>query len=246
MNVKWGGLGPVRIATLIFAAAMLVGLYFLLKNKSRKTQTWVLGCLSFLGIAAIIYNLSDGYILQNLPLQLCSYNALILPVVVFSRNKTMGNLLLVWSLGALAAIALPFELVETELLSWTFFFYFFPHVMEFGIPILLFKLGHIKKDPKCIFSTVTISMAAYTVSHLANKLINGLELLDRDGDLIHVNYMFSIEPTNPLVELFYKVIPYEYWHMYMVIPILVVYLLVVYAPQLLAAAKAKKAAAQAE
>lgn len=233
MNVKWGGFGPVRIATLIFAAAALVGLYFLLKNKSRKTQTWVLGILSFWGYGAIIYNLCGGYPLQQLPLQLCSYNALILPIVVFSKNKTMGNLLLVWSLGALAAIALPFELVNTELLSWTFFFYFFPHVVEFGIPILLFKLGHIQKDPKCIFPTVAISMGAYTFSHLINKLINGLELLDRDGDLIHVNYMFSIEPTNPLVELFYKVIPYEYWHMYMVIPILVVYLLAVYAPQLI-------------
>jgi uncharacterized membrane protein YwaF len=199
-----------------------------------------------LGIAAIIYNLSDGLILQNLPLQLCSFNAMALPIVVFSRNKTMGNLLLVWSLGALAAIVLPFELVEVELASWTFFFYFFPHVVEFGIPILLFKLGHVKKDPKCIFSTVAISMAAYTVAHFANKLINGMELVNKNGDVIWVNYMFSIEPTNPLVQLFYKVIPYEYWHMYMVIPILVVYLLVVYAPQLLAAAKAKKAAAQAK
>ena len=232
--MKWGGFGPVRIATLVFAAAALVGLYFLLKNKSRKTQTWVLGVLSFLGVAAIMYNLLMwGDPIRYLPLHLCSFNALALPVVVFSRNKTMGNLLLVWSLGALAAIALPFELVEVELMSWTFFFYFFPHVVEFGIPILLFKLGHVKKDPKCIFSTVAISMAAYTFSHLMNKLINGLQLLDRDGDVIFVNYMFSIEPTNPLVQLFYKVIPYEYWHMYMVIPILVVYLLAVYAPQLL-------------
>lgn len=244
--MKWGGFGPVRIATLVFAAAALVGLYFLLKNKSRRTQTWVLGILSMLGIAAIIYNLSDGYILQNLPLQLCSFNAMALPIVVFSRNKTMGNLLLVWSLGALAAIALPFELVETELLSWTFFFYFFPHVVEFGIPILLFKLGHIKKDPKCIPSTIAISMAAYTVAHFANKIINGMELLDRDGDVVWVNYMFSIEPTNPLVELFYKVIPYEYWHMYMVIPILVLYLLAVYTPQLRASCKARKALAAAK
>lgn len=238
----WGGFGPVRIATLIFAAAALVGLYFLLKNKSRRTQTWVLGSLSFLGVAAILYNLLmwDAP-LSYLPLHLCSFNALALPIVVFSRNKTMGNLLLVWSLGALAAVALPFEMTEAKLLSWPFFFFFFPHVVEFGIPILLFKLGHIKKDPKCIVSTVAITMAAYTFSHLMNKLINGLQLLDRDGDLITVNYMFSIEPTNPLVELFYKVIPYEYWHMYMVIPILVVYLLAVYSPQLCSAYRSRKA-----
>lgn len=237
----WGGFGPVRIATLIFAAAALIGLYFLLKKRNQKTQIIVLGVLSFWGIGAIVYNLSGGYVLQNLPLQLCSYNAMMLPIVVFTRNKTLGNLLLVWSLGALAAIALPFELVETKLLSWDFFFYFFPHVVEFGIPILLFKLGLVQKDPKCIISTVGISMAAYTFSHLMNKLINSMELLNIDGNVISVNYMFSIEPANPLVELFYKVIPCEYWHMYMVIPILVVYLLVVYAPQLRRAYRSRKA-----
>ena len=241
--MKWGGLGPVRIATWIFAAVAMVALYFVLKNKSRKTQTWVLGVLSLLGISAIVYNLlmwDDP--LRYLPLHLCSLNAIALPIVVFSRNKTLGNLLLVWSLGALVAVVLPFEMTEAELLSWPFFFFFFPHVVEFGIPILLFKLGHIKKDPKCILSTVAISMAAYTVAHFVNKWINSLQLYDKNWNPITVNYMFSIEPSNPLVALFHKVIPYEYWHMYMVIPILVVYLLVVYAPQLRDAYQKRKVA----
>ena len=29
--------------------------------------------------------------------------------------------------------------------SWTFFFYYFPHVIELGIPLLLFKLGLVEK-----------------------------------------------------------------------------------------------------
>ena len=51
--------------------------------------------------------------------------------------------------------------------------------------------------------------------------------------MIQVNYMFSISATNPLTAMFYKVIPMEYWYMYMILPILAVYLLAVYAPQLL-------------
>ena len=229
----WGGMGPVRIATLIFAAALMTGLYWILRKKTEKTQTLVLGVLSLLGITAILYNLCGGYPLQELPLHLCSFNAMVLPVAVFTRNKTLGNLLLVWSLGALSALVLPFELVNTKLLSWDFFFYFFPHVVECGIPILLFRLGLVKKDPKCILSTVGISMAVYTVTHGINLWINSLELLNRDGNRIAVNYMFTLGAGgNPLVGLFCRVIPAPYWHMYLVIPILVVYMLLAYAPQI--------------
>jgi len=45
--------------------------------------------------------------------------------------------------------------------------------------------------------------------------------------------MYSITPEFPLLALFYQVIPCEYWYMYMVVPIVAVYLLLVYAPQLL-------------
>ena len=232
--MKWGTFGVVHIASRIFAAAIITALYFLLKNKTQKVQTVVLGVLSFSGIAAVIYNLLMwGRPLEYLPLHLCSVNALLLPVAVFTRNKRMNNLLLVWSLGALAALVMNQAVAEAKVLDPVFCFFYFPHVLEFGIPILMFRLGLVKKDPKCIVSTVGITMGVYTLIHFLNKLINGAGLLDLDGEVIRVNYMYSIDPENPLLALFYQVIPCEYWYMYMIVPILVVYLLIVYAPQLL-------------
>ena len=64
----------------------------------------------------------------------------------------------------------------------------------------------------------------------------------------HVNYMFSVEAINPLTALFYKLLPYEYWYMYLVLPIVAVYLLGVYTPQIraiLRQRKAKKLSAEA-
>ena len=243
--MEWGNFSPTHIATLVLGVAMILGLYLLLRKASQKVQTAVLGVLSFSGIAAIIFNLvAWGEPLNYLPLHLCSINALVLPIAVFTRNKPLGNLLLVWCLGALAAIVLNYEMVETELLSWTFFFYYFPHVMEFGIPILLFALGLVKKDARCILSTMGISMGIYTLVHLINKGLNAWCVANcfgySEGTILQLNYMFSIKPTNPLTALFYKVIPYEYWHMYMVLPIVLVYLLCVYAPQIVAHLKMKK------
>ena len=242
--MKWGSFGVVHIATLLLAAAIIAGLYFALRRASRKAQTIVLGVLSFSGIAAIIFNLVTwGSPLEYLPLHLCSINALLLPIVVFTRSKTWGNLLLVWCLGALAALVVNMAQAEYELASWTFVFYYFPHVLEFGIPILLFALGIIEKHPKYILSTIAITMVIYTGVHLVNLGLNSYleanNMLDYAGNLIQVNYMYSITPENPLLVLFWQIIPYEYWYMFMIIPILVAYLSIVYLPQILANRKQK-------
>lgn len=229
----WGTFTPVHLLTLAAAAGMLVGLYFALRKADPRVQTRVLGGLSLLGIAAIVYNLLAGdNPWKYLPLHLCSVNAMILPAAVFTRNKTLGNLLLVWSLGALTALVLNYDMTNADLFSWKFFFYYFPHVVEFGIPILLFKLGLVKKDPRCVASTLGISMAVYTLVHFLN-----LAVIRYAG--FQANYMFSIRPNNPLVELFYSLIPVRYWYMYLVLPIVVVYLLGVYAPQILRALRVR-------
>ncbi len=231
----WGNFTPAHIISILAAAAMIVALYYILKFLPKGLQVAILGILSFSGVAAIVYNLLMwGEPLAYLPFELCSVNALALPFAVFTRKKTVCNLLLLWSLGALMAIVVNNEMAEATLFDWPFNFYYFPHVLEFGIPILLFKLGLAKKDPKCIGSTIGITMAAYTLAHCANLIINARTDVD-------VNYMFSVDPSvNPLTALFYQLIPYEYWYMYAIVPIVAVYLILVYLPQLRALAKVKK------
>ncbi len=235
--MKWGSFGPVHLLSLAFAAAALVGLYFALKPASRKVQTLVLGILSFSGIAAIIFNLVTwDSPLEYLPLHLCSLNAMVLPVAVLTRNKTLNNLLLLWSLGAVAALVVNSAQAEYELFSDVFCFYYFPHVLEFGIPVLMFKLGLVKKDVKCIGSTLGITLVSYTAIHFVNLAINSYcadnNILDWAGNVIQVNYMYSLVPENPLLQLFHNWIPYEFFYMFLVLPIVTVYLLAVYAPQL--------------
>lgn len=239
--MKWGFFGPVHIATLVLVVLMNVGLYFALKKASQKVQTWVLGILSFSGIAAVIYNLvSWGSPWEYLPLHLCSLTAMVLPVAVFTRNKTCGNLLLLWSLGALAAIVVNNAQADFEVFSPIFGFYFFPHALEFGIPILMFKLGLVKKDVKCVGSTMLITVVVYTLVHLANLWINGMDIVDANGADVVVNYMYSLVPENPVMQLCYNILPVSYWYMYLIFPIVGVYLLGVYAPQILQIMKKKK------
>lgn len=228
----WGNFTLTHILSLAAAAVLVTALYYALKNTTKKIQLAVLGVLSFSGIAAIIYNLVTwGAPLEYLPLHLCSLNAMLLPVAVFSRKKIISNLLLLWSLGALVALILNYDMAQATLFDAPFCFYYFPHVLEFGIPILLFKLGLVEKDPRCIGSTIVITMLAYTLIHFVNVVLNNYYA--SIGSETVANYMFSVAPSNPLLALFYFLIPFEYWYMYMVIPVVAVYLLAIYAPQLL-------------
>lgn len=236
--MTWGFLSAAHIVSLVLAVGIITALYFLLRKAENAIKITVLGILSFAGIGAIIFNLVTwNSPLEYLPLHLCSLNALILPIAVFSRNKILNNLLLLWSLGALIALVLNNAVAEAEILSWTFAFYYFPHVLEFGIPVLMFLFKLVKKDAKYIATTLGITMASYTVIHFINLWINSYavtnNIVDQAGNVIKVNYMYSIYPDNPVLALFYQIIPHSYWYMYLAVAVITVYLVCIYLPDII-------------
>ena len=123
----WGSYGLVHIITLIISACIIVGLYFILRNRSEKTKVAVLFILSLSGIAAIIFNLVTwGTPLEYLPFHMCSITALILPIAILTRSKIFSNLLLFWCLGAAMAIICNQGQANYVIPSSTFFFYYIP------------------------------------------------------------------------------------------------------------------------
>lgn len=243
----WGSFGTVHILSLLIGAGIIVGLYFLLRCFRVKVQTIVLGILSFSGIAAIIFNLVTwGSPYEYLPLHLCSLTAMVLPIAVFTRSKTLGNLLLLWSLGAVMALVVNTAQANFEICSTTFAFYYFPHLLECGIPILLVALGLVRKDVKCIGSTLLITLCVLVLIHFANVSLNSYlaanQILNSSGTLIQVNYMYTIKPENPVLALCWSLIPYPFWYMMPVIVIVLVYLGLVYCKQIIACFKKKATA----
>lgn len=235
--MTWGFFSIVHITSLFLAAAAMVALYLVLRRLSPKAQTLVLGILSFSGIAAIIFNLLMwGSPWEYLPLHLCSLNAMVLPFAVFLRSKILGNLLNLWNFGALIAVVLNQAQAEFTLDSATFWFYFVPHVLEFSIPLLLLKLKLVEKDYRCIPVTLGITIGMFTAIHLINKLLNGMfiakGILNSAGEVLQVNYMYTIVPENPVLVMLHNILPYEYWYLYLTVPLVIVFLGIVYAPQL--------------
>ena len=229
----WGNFTFLHIITLIFALLINFILYLVIKKLSKQNQIFILTCLSFLGIGAIIYNLlAWNSPLEYLPLHLCSLNALILPICIISQNNRLANLLIHWSLGALVALIINNSVSNTNILGFTFFFYYFPHVFECGIPIIMLKLGLYKLEKKYIFSTLLITFTSYTLIHFINVFINNYctmnNILNNNYEVVKVNYMFSIYPDNPFLQLLYNLLPYSYFYMLLCFPIIALYLIIIY------------------
>lgn len=235
--MTWGFFTTTHIITMIFAILIIIGLHFVLKNKSEKTQTVVLFTMSLFCVGVVIFDLIYyNSPFEYLPLHLCSINAIVLPFAVLTKNKKLNNLLLLWSLGAVAAIVLNSATAHVKLFSLAFNKYYFAHILEFGIPILMFSLGRVKKDVKCFGSTVGITFATYTAIHFINMLLNthfkANNIMNPSGNLVQVNYMYSLQPNNPLSALFFRLIPYKYWYNLPVILIICVYLILIYVQEI--------------
>ena len=249
LELQWGSFTPTHFISLAVALLISVGLHFALRGKSEKVQTWVLFILSLYGVFALIYEIIVWGIpstpLQYLPLHMCAYNAMLTPVLVLTKNKVLGNMLPLFATGA--AIALVFNSIQAEytLLSFTFFSYFLTHTLGTAIPFLVLSLGMVKPHPRYILPTAGTTLGIYTVSHFANLIINNYlaaaNILDWQGELIQVNYMFSVHPQgNPLLSLFWSVIPAPYFYMLCALPIIAIYFLLLNSKHIVAALRAKR------
>ena len=231
---KWGFFSPTHIATIILAIVFPIVLYFILKHKSERVQKIVLFLFSLLGpitmINEIVCYAPMQSILVYLPIHLCSINAILTPILVCTKNEFIGNLTPLFSIGSGLAVIFNTIQAEYSILSVVFILYYSSHAMGCAIPFLMAKLGLIRIRPKYILPSLATLFGLYTVVHFINVWINTAcaagNIVDGFGDLIQVNYMFSISTQgNPALEFFWSLIPYEYFYMLAVFPIIAVYYL---------------------
>ena len=234
----WNIFGTMHLLSLPFAALIIIALYFILKKRSKKVQTVTLFVLSLSGISAIIFNLVKwNSPLEYLPLHLCSIDAILLPIAILTKNKTICNMLSVWCIGALAAISTNFFASSFADLfcNPVHLFFYIPHVLEFGIPILLFKLKIVKLEIKYIPVTLALTGAIYTAVHFINVSLISFaaehNLVDYAGNPLHINNKYSLDPEGlPIQQQIFNIFPNKFWYMFFVFPIIAAYLLMLFIP----------------
>ena len=227
LEMEWGTFTPQHFISLALSVAIAVGLHFLLRHKSDKTKRITLFCLSLLGPMALLHDMYWGLrtsVLLYLPLHLCSYNALLTPILTLTKNRFLGNLIPLFGVGSAISMIANTVQAEYTVFSFVFLFHFLSHTMGWCIPLLLFSLGMVEAHPKYILPCVGTTFGIYTVSHFVNLGVNEIlrmqNVVDSTGELYQVNYMFSLHDAgNPVLALFRSWIPYEYFYMLAALPI---------------------------
>ncbi len=249
-ELQWGTFTPAHIISLILAVGIIAGLYFILRGRTEKTKWIVLSALSFFPILAVIYDIVmwgiPGTVLQYLPLHLCTINATLLPFLTLRKSNFLGNLLPVYSVGAIVALVFNTFQAEYLIFSHVFPMYYFTHVIDFGVPLLMLALGLVKIRPKYILPCLGTTFGLYTVIHFINILINNYltanPVYDYLGELIQVDYMYSLDPMgNPALEFFWSLIPYPYFYMLTTLPIFALVYLLLNINHIIRAIKARRA-----
>ena len=187
---------------LILSAAAIVGLYFLLRNKSAFTQKAVLfGLLAFglllhfLKVYIPPYSVDEARMLRDSWfVNICGANIALFPFFFFSKNKNVKDYMFyIGMLSGLVALFYPQEPIAKvdqlgEQLDIVRFYYH--HWMVMAVPLLMALLGHHKPSYKRILSAPTgllLLMLFIMLNQIFQSELGFIPLRDR-GNFFGIDY----------------------------------------------------------
>ena len=230
----WGTFGTNHLISLAVGVVIIFALYIALMDSTRKKQIIVLFSFSLIGIISIVYDIiAYNNPMAHLPLSLSALNALLLPYAILTRQKWCCNYMLISSIGSYFALICNYSMADKEIFTVPVILYYLSNVLSAGIPILLFKLNLVKRDTKTIVSSISLLLDTYIIVHVLNVIINAAKLTDEAGQLITVNYMSSLTPTNPVLDFCHVIFPHSFWYMAITLPVIIAFAIWWYIPELL-------------
>lgn len=217
----------------IAAVIILCFLFISLRSKSNDIKRSTLYVMCSVNFIFYIINVYYFYkrgdnILTLMPLQLCNIAVFLVPIaIILNKQIILDFVFYICAPGALAALLVPssdYIGITYSLMTISFFAF---HFIIVAIPFLLAGWGIYKPEPsikKALKLSITV-FALAGVMHLLNLCL---------GALFHVeaNYFFTIikysAPSNPLLELFSKIIPYDLFYLLPALLVLYIYMIIIY------------------
>ena len=190
---------------LILAAGTIVGLYFLLKNRSKKTQKIVL--FSFLAFGFVLhflkvyippYSVDEARMLRDSWfVNICAANIALFPFMFFSKKDTVKDYMFyIGVISGLIAHVYPQEPIAkldqmAEQLDIVRFYYH--HWMLMAVPLLMVLLGHHKLSYKRVW-VAPVGLLALMLFIILNQIFQsemGFIPLRSQEDFFGIGYKNS-------------------------------------------------------
>ena len=237
----------------LFSGA-IVGLYFLLKNKTDKTKKWVLGSVLFFNLALHFLKLTFPPYSTNPELGLrevwfvnvCGTSVLFFPFIFISKSDTAKDyMVFLGVLSGFLALLYPTEAIGKSVLSLDVWRFYICHGIIIAVPMLTVLLKLHTLDVKRIWRT-PICVCAMLLFIICNQVLQSeLGIIPlRNEDMLHVNFRnpsLIWGPTDSVAVLFswltpsfMKTVPVgayagqeKYWPFFWMLPGVIVYFILV-------------------
>lgn len=187
---------------LIVSAAAIVGLYFLLRNRSEKTQKAVLFSLlafgfvlHFLKVYIPPYSVDEARMLRDSWfVNICAGNIALFPFMFFSKNKYIKDYMFyIGVISGLIALFYPIEPIQkvdqlAEQLDIVRFYYH--HWQLLTVPLLSVLFGHHKPSYKRVF-VAPIGLLLLMLFIIVNQVFQselGFIPLHSDSNFLGIGY----------------------------------------------------------
>jgi uncharacterized membrane protein YwaF len=181
---------------LLLAAAGVVGLYFLLRNKSEKTKKWVL--FGFLALGLVLhftkvyyppYSTDEARMLRDSWfVNICAANIALFPFMFWSKNEKIKDYMFyIGVLSGLIALFYPQEpmaKVDQAAEQLDIIRFYYHHWMVMAIPLLMVLLGLHKLSYKRIWVAPTgllLLMLFIMLNQLLMSELGFIPLRDRNN-----------------------------------------------------------------
>lgn len=213
----------------LIGIVMILGLF---RNASSITRQRFLVAFTLVGVvvyglywAIVILVPSDLLIL--LPLQLCDLAVFLMPIGLGTKRQgLMDFLFYACGLGAMAALLLMIMAAEDSFYALDLNF-FFSHFAILALPYLMIVWGLYDPQP-----TVKKAFVLTGILLILTGFMHGLNLFLYQTYHADAFYFFTVVRTgvlvSPLLAWFASIIPYDYWYMTLTLPILYLYMVLVW------------------
>jgi hypothetical protein len=180
------------------AFGLLTGLYFLLRNKSRKTARLTLFGLLFSGFALHFLKLFSGSYQEWMPRairtvtpeNICAVSVLVFPWFFLSKKALLKDYM--FYLGVMSGVGatlLPIDAIGTDAFAFETVRYYFCHMILWVVPLLMVLLKLHTLDYKRIWK---VPFLLYLI--LCVILVN--EVILTGAGFVHITHLYSNEVRN--------------------------------------------------
>ena len=186
------------ILYIVFALGLIIGLYLLLRNKSRKISAVILFgfllsnfILHFLKLAADNYQAWMPYSIRTVtPENICAVSVLVFPWFFISGNKLLKDYMFYMGvMSGVGATVIPVDVIGRYAFEFETVRYYFSHILLWAAPLLMVLLKLHTLDYKRI---VKVPFLAYLV--LCVILVN--EVILTGAGFVHISHLYSNEIRN--------------------------------------------------